>query len=272
MLCPRFKSSSLLIFGLISQYAFSQDTDITRHQVYGHRDGMAMYYDVEKPIESNGLGIVLVVSGGFVSGEDVLTTNKPFWSVLLENGFTLFQIYHPAHPKYRIPDAFEALKTGIAHIQENSHKFGVNSERLGIFGTSTGGHLALLLAMSVEPDMRSVDDFKAVVAMMPIVDIRDTLPDEELFGARFLDFDPQLIPMVSPVDYVSSDDPPTLLIHGTRDRAVNYQKNSLRMRSLLDAARVENRLLPVDADHEIFPQPLLGEAHQAILEWFNQHL
>lgn len=265
-----FSLCMVLIF--YAEFTFSQDSLITRHQVYGHRDGMAMYYDVVEPADSNGLGIVLIVSGGWVSDENVLTTNKPFWNVFLENGYTLFQIYHPAHPKYRIPDAFEALKIGIHHIQENSHKFGVDNQRLGIFGTSTGGHLALLLAMSVEPEMRTANDFSAVVAMMPIVDVRDTAPDAELFGARYLDFDLKLIPQVSPVDYVSADDPPTLLIHGTRDRVVNYEKNSVRMQALLDNVGVENRLLAVDADHEIFPQPLLDETHAVMLEWFDQHL
>lgn len=233
---------------------------------------MAMYYDVEVPANSNGLGIVLVVSGGYVSGEDNLTISKPFWNVLLRSGYTLFQIYHPAHPTYRIPDAFNALKLGFQHIKENSESFGVDSKRLGIFGVSTGGHLALLLSMSVEPADRTERDFKAVVAMMAPVDVRDISPDAELFGARFLDFDPALIPVVSPVDYVSGDDPPTLLINGTQDQTINFEQNGVRMHSLLDKAGVESRLLAVDADHEIYPEPLLSETHVAILDWYEKHL
>lgn len=251
---------------------YSAETELLRHQVYGHRDGMAMFYDVEIPPDPNGLGIVLVVSGGWVSGEDNLNLSKPFWDVLLDEGYTLFEIYHPAIPSYRIPDAFNALQAGVRHIQENGAKFGVDTDRLGVIGISSGGHLALLLGMSVNPEERSSSDFNAVVALMPIVDIRDLDPDAELFGARYLDIDQELIPEVSPVDHVTADDPPTLLIHGTRDRAVNYEKNSLRLQSLLEANGVENALLPVDADHEVFPEPYLGQAHTAILDWFSEHL
>lgn len=272
MAATGFRTSFLVFLLSVTSNLFGVETEITRHQVYGHRDGMALYYDVETPAEANGLGIVLVVSGGFVSGEDNLTISKPFWNVLLENGYTLFQIYHPAMPVYRIPDAFDALKVGVQHIKANSESFGVNNERLGIIGISSGGHLALLLGMSVEAAARSATDFNAIVALMPIVDVNDTALEEELFGARFLDFDPALIPVVSPVNYVSPDDPPTLLIHGTRDQAVNYEKNSVRMQALLNEAGVENKLLSVDAGHEVFPEPLLGETHSAILEWFERHL
>lgn len=264
--------AALIVFLTIGNNLQAQDNEVLAHQIYGHRDGMAMFYDVEIPVEPNGLGIVLVVSGGFVSGPDNLNITKPFWEVLLKNGYTLFQIYHPAMPKYRIPDAFDALKLGVQHIQDNSANFGVDNERLGIIGVSTGGHLALLLSMAVVPSERAPDDFKAVVALMPLVDIRDTSPEEELFGARFLDFDSELVPTVSPVDYVSPDDPPTLLIHGTKDQAVDFEKNSLRMQSLLSEAGVQNRLISVDAGHEVFSEPLLGTTHSAILEWFGQHL
>lgn len=267
-----FRSTLFLLLISAANNLIAAETEITRHQVYGHRDGMAMYYDVEVPAEANGLGIVLVVSGGFVSGEDNLTIIKPFWNVLLENGYTLFQVYHPAMPVYRIPDAFDALQAGVQHIQANSENFGVDNERLGIIGVSSGGHLALLLAMSVEAATRSATDFKAAVALMPIVDVNDTSMEAELFGARFLDFDPVLIPGLSPVNHVSPDDPPTLLIHGTTDQAVDYEKNSVRMQALLDEEGVENRLLAVDTGHEVFEQPLLGETHAAILGWFAAHL
>lgn len=269
----RIGSLMLILATLCSTESVSaQETSVTRHQVYGHKDGMAMYYDVEIPTKPNGLGIIFIVSGGFASGEDNLNITKPFWNVLLANGYTLFEIYHPAYPAYRIPDIFNALKIGVQHIQDNSKTFRVDNTRLGIFGISSGGHLALLLSMSVESGERSERDIKAVVAMMAPVDIRDLSPEQEFFGARYLDFDPALIPAVSPVDYVSADDPPTLLINGTRDRVINFAQNGERMQSLLEEAGVENKLLPVDADHEIYPEPILSYAHSAIISWFANHL
>ncbi len=269
----KFAIGLLTVIGLLrSAWAWSQETAITAHQVYGYKDGMAMYYDVEAPLEPNGKGIILIVSGGFVSGEDNLNIIRPFWKVLLEEGYTLFQLYHPAHPTYRIPTAFEALQSGIEHIKINSLKFGVDRNRLGLFGVSSGGFWSLLLGMSVDPEQRQYSDISAVVAMMPLIDINDPAFDTSLFGARFLDFDPALYDEVSPVNYVSADDPPVLLIHGTRDEAVDFQRNSLRMKGLLDEIGVENSLLEIDAGHEVFPEPHLSETHEAIIDWYRKHL
>lgn len=262
----------LLIYMLSVTVSLAQESEIVRHQIYGYRDGMAMYYDVEIPENPNGLGVVFIVSGGFVSGEANLNISRPFWSMLIDEGYTLFEIYHPAMPAYRIPDAFSALQQGIQHIQENSFRFGVDNERLGIFGISSGGHLALLLGMSIDPEKRSALDFNAIVAIMPIVDVRNIDSDESLFGARHMDFDPVLIPAVSPVDHVTKDDPPTLLIHGTRDQAVDFEQNSLRMAALLERHGVANRLLAVDAGHEVFPESYLERARSTVLEWLEEHL
>ena len=251
---------------------YSQTTKVTEHQIYGYKDGMAMYYDVEQPEFQNGLGIVFIVSGGFLSGEDNLKVAAPFWNFLVENGYTLFQLYHPAHPTYRLPDMFESLKLGVEHIQENSNNFGVDNERLGIFGVSSGGHLALLLGLSPDPSKRESTDFKAIVSIMGLVDASDPVFDNELFGARPSDYDPALYPVVSPVSYVTPDDPPTLLVHGINDQAVDFEKNSVRMQSLLEDNRVVNSLFSVDAGHEVFKEPYLSQTHSKILEWFSEHL
>lgn len=250
----------------------AQTTTVSPHHIYGHRDGMAMYYDVETPGSPNGLGIVFMVSGGWVSGADNLNISRPFWTVLLEEGYTLFEVYHPAMPRYRIPDAVDAVRLAVADIKQKSESFGVDSNRLGVFGISAGGHLALQAAFEVDPAERAEGDFKAVVAIMPITDVANIPPETELFGARQLDFDAGLIPQISPINFVTPDDPPTLLVHGTLDRAVDPQQNSVRLQARLDETGVENGLLMVEAGHEIFPEPLMEEVHAAMLAWFEENL
>ena len=250
----------------------AQASEIDRHNVYGHKDGMAMYYDVEVPSSPNGLGVVFIVSGGFLSGADNLNIARPFWEVLLEHGYTLFQIYHPGMPTYRVPDAVEALRTGIQHIKDNSESFGVDPERLGVLGISSGGHLALQLSMEIEPGKRRDNDFKAVIAIMPITDLGNIPPEAELFGARLLDFDPELIPVLSPVNHVTPDDPPILIVHGTKDQAVNFEANSVKLDAMLKEAGVESKLLALDARHEVFYEQLMSETHTAMLDWLQKHL
>ncbi len=260
-----------LVLSCVGQVS-AQASEIDRHNVYGHKDGMAMYYDVEVPSSPNGLGVVFVVSGGFLSGADNLNIARPFWEVLLEHGYTLFQIYHPGMPTFRIPDAVEALRIGIQHIKDNSESFGVDPERLGILGISSGGHLALQLSMEIEPVKRTDSDFKAAIAIMPITDLGTIPPEAELFGARLLDFDPEVIPVLSPVNHVTPDDPPILIVHGTRDQAVNFEANSVKLAAMLKEAGVESKLLALDAGHEVFSDQLMSETHAAMLDWLQKHL
>ncbi|MCA9017367.1 MAG: prolyl oligopeptidase family serine peptidase, partial [Planctomycetaceae bacterium] len=160
----------------------------------------------------------------------------------------------------------------IEHIRLHADSLGIDPTRLGALGISSGGYLALQAALSIDPVERSENDLKAVVAIMPITDLRTIPPDETLFGVRHMDFDPALIPGLSPINFVTPDDPPTLLIHGSRDAVVNLQSNSQALERLLNQSVVNSRLLIVDAGHEIFPEPVMQLSHEAMLEWFEAHL
>ena len=60
----------LVLAGLLSTrcWAADEEIEITPDVVYGHKDGMALTYDVFRPKESaNGLGVLFMVSGGWHS-------------------------------------------------------------------------------------------------------------------------------------------------------------------------------------------------------------
>ena len=261
----------ILSLTLVSQ-SFAQDARLVKNVVYGHLDGMAMVYDVEIPPEPNGQGIVYVVSGGSLSGADNLNVSRPFWEFLLEEGYTLFELYHPGMPTYKIPDAYAGAKQGLTHIVRNAGDYGIDGNNLGILGVSSGGHLALLLSLDDENNSPGSIGIRAVVAIMAPADISGDEFDQILFGASPMDFDPALIPSHSPINLVTPDDPPTLLIHGVNDAAVSYERHSVRMNERLVNSGVATELLPIEAGHEVFPGTELGKARAAILDWYALHL
>jgi len=263
-----------LLFGLIHT-AFAQQKELISDIVYGHRDGMAMVYDVAVPVQANGVGIILVVSGGWLSAPDNLNISRPFWEVFLDKGYTVFQLYHPGMPTYQIPDAYDGVQQGVRHILEHADNYGIREEKLGIFGISSGGHLALLAAYDAEVASRVESTeflIGAVVAIMPPTDLRGEEFDKVLFGASPMDFDSELIPSLSPIDLVSRHSSPTLLIHGLNDAAVNYERNSVRLFQKLEDNNVSSKLVSVDAGHEVFPGPIMETAHSEFLSWFATYL
>jgi acetyl esterase/lipase len=251
----------------------AQTVDVHRDVVYGHSDGMAMVYDVTVPREdANGAGVVFVISGGFLSSVQQQEMIAPVAQPLLDAGFTVFNLRHPSTPRYMAPEIYEAVQVGMAHVLANSTRFGVDPSRIGTLGMSTGGLLSLLLALDHPATSASARGERpaAAVAYMPIADIRPHVGNVRTTPS--LDFSPALAPSLSPVDFVSRDDPPVLMIHGNRDTIVGMEENSGRLRRLLSAQDVASDLLVIDGGHELFAGLEKERADRAAVEWFRTHL
>ena len=97
--------------------------------------------DVRKPAKQNGSGVIFIVSGGFKSGID-LVDSGPFVPVVakpfLDRGYTLFAVCHGAQPKFIVSEIVPDIHRGALHsVHANDH--GVDPDRLGIMGGSSGG-------------------------------------------------------------------------------------------------------------------------------------
>jgi acetyl esterase/lipase len=238
--------------------------------VYGHKAGMALTYDVIQPVDSiSGAGIIHIVSGGwnsrYMPPDSVEINYKP----LLDAGFTIFVLRHGSSPQFKVPDAVKDIILGAWKIHQNSEQFGVDSTRLGIFGGSSGGQLALMAGLS-----GTKHPVGAIVAFFAPADLRHT-PDfmKAMFPA--LDFDTTLAASVSPVLLASPGDPPTLLIHGDDDFLVQLRQ-SQNMYAALQENQVISKLIvykgmghgnsygPKGKYHE--------EAINEMISWFEQYL
>ena len=82
------------------------DLRVTPDVVYGHKDGMALTFDVLRPENPNGAAVLYMVSGGWVSrwSEPEQLASRTF-SGLLEEGFTVLPIRHGSSPLYKVPEA-----------------------------------------------------------------------------------------------------------------------------------------------------------------------
>ena len=64
--------------------------------VYGQRHGQPLVIDVARPARPNGLGVALMVSGGWKSGTNAF---QPFMAApLLRRGYTVFAVTHLSQP------------------------------------------------------------------------------------------------------------------------------------------------------------------------------
>jgi hypothetical protein len=63
----RHISSLVLGLSLLLSLPSRADVEIVADVVYGHKDGMALFYDVLKPENANGAGVAYMISGGWFS-------------------------------------------------------------------------------------------------------------------------------------------------------------------------------------------------------------
>ncbi|MDE0730729.1 MAG: alpha/beta hydrolase, partial [Longimicrobiales bacterium] len=204
------------------------DVQVTPDVVYGHKDGMALTFDVFRPSNAHGGAVLYMVSGGWVS-----RWSPPEWLItrsfggLLEKGLTVMAVRHGSAPRYKVPEAEADVRRALRYIRLHSEELGVDEDRLGVFGGSAGGHLSLMLGLASDDGVMDSNDeilrtparVAAVVAYYPPVDLRAIVGPSERFPA--LDFSEEQAASISPILFASPDDPPTLLIHGDADMLVN---------------------------------------------------
>ena len=155
--------------------------------------------------------------------------------------------------KYRLPNTPHLQNRQIVPLQDaqramrliraNAARWGIAPDKIGIFGTSAGGHLAALLGTCRE-DVSSIHDSldalsyrpNFLILVSPVIDLgryAHVGSRENLLGPNPTN---DLINQFSPQLHVSSWTPPTFLVHAFNDPAVPVRNSLLFYQALLDSA------------------------------------
>jgi len=261
---------------------------VTPDVIYGHKDGMALTYDVFTPPNPNRAGVIYMVSGGWFSVWKKPEERLSYFRPLLDAGFTVFAVHHGSAPRFKVPDAVSDVRAAVRHIQAKSGRYKVDTSRLGVWGGSAGGHLSLMLGLNPEGqpdtngygprkikphyDIKPNDDahLAAVVAYYPPVDIRNRVGPNKRYPA--LDFPSIVAKQISPILHPSENDPPTLLIHGTADSVVPLKDSELLKAELLKVGVTHELLIITGGDHGFTNLAHRKVATDAMVNWFKRFL
>jgi dipeptidyl aminopeptidase/acylaminoacyl peptidase len=178
----------------------------------------------------------------------------------------------------------EDVKCSIRSLRAHAREYNLDSERIGAFGVSAGGHLVSLLGTSDPGDGWDVGEYldqssrvKAVVAMAPVTDLARYFPTADIEALKRIGFGEDNVAQASPITHVTSDDPPFLLIHGDRDELVPYEQSQL-MYDRLRQMNVPAQLVIVKNARHSFTAPegtttpSLIEINQIILDFLAKYL
>ncbi|GAH79566.1 unnamed protein product, partial [marine sediment metagenome] len=179
--------------------------------------------------------MVLVHGGGWGGGDKVFTLGWA-WD-LAKDGYTSIAVNYRRSGEAPFPAAISDVKCAVRWLYAHAEELNVDTSRMTAMGHSAGGHLVALLGTANKsarlegdgPHQDQPSNVKAVVAIAAVATFDDWLQDpqknihgaiERFLGVAALADRPDLVQQASPLTYVSKDDPPFLLIHGTDDKLI----------------------------------------------------
>lgn len=192
---------------------------------------------------------------------------------LIENNYALASIDYRHSTEAIFPAQIRDCISAIEYLYQHAKQYHIDRNRIAVIGFSAGGHLASLLGLSNNNQvkgfyptssgthfkLKAVVDFYGPSDLIMLSGNPDTAINNVrssvsiLLGALPLER-PDLAKRASPVTYIDKNDPPFLIIQGEKDESVPNTQSKL-LSAWLTLAGVKNKLIIVpNAPHygEIF--------------------
>jgi acetyl esterase/lipase len=157
------------------------------------------------------------------------------------------------------PAQIHDCKAAIRYVRANAAKLGIDPNKIGVWGSSAGGHLVSLLGTSgdvkeVEGSLGTTGVSSRVACVVdycgpsdfPNFELTDGArgPINKLLGGLPKDT-PEIAKQASPITYITKDDPPFLVVHGTNDATVPFDQG-LRFSEALKKGGVDAALIRIE--------------------------
>lgn len=180
------------------------------------------------------------------------------------------------------PAQIHDCKAAIRWVRANAERLGIDPERIGVWGSSAGGHLVSMLGTSggvpeVEGDLGTTGVSSRVACVVDYCGPSDFPAFELTSGARgpinkllggLPAEKPDVAKHASPVTYVTKDDPPFLVVHGTDDATVPFDQG-VRFHDALKKAGVDATLIRIEGGGHGIGGP---EIERRVRAFLDKHL
>lgn len=263
---------------------------LVRNQDYGGKGNPRQMLDLYLPVQPENRPLVVWIHGG--GWRQGSKENLPVtW--LLAEGYALASINYRLTDETTFPGQAHDCKGAIRWLRANAGRFGYNASKIGIAGSSAGGHLVALLGGSAgvkelegevggnlehSSRVQAVIDFYGPTDFLSMVDQPSRIdrsgpdcPEGLLIGGTVKD-NPDKARAASPSTYVTKDDPPYLIYQGDKDPLVPWQQ-STSFHALLKKAGVDAELVMIEGGGHGGPRFVRDQKARARqLAFFDRHL
>ncbi len=256
--------------------ARSEALDVRRDLSYGPEPGQQLDAYLPDSAETDRPAVLLVHGGGWTRGDksEYGLAARRFAS---ERGWPAFAVNYRLDAAKRWPAQVRDVQAVTRWVIDHADQLGVDPERVGIVGGSSGGHLAAMMATlgtadleegfdDDEPEVRAVVTWSAPLDLRDLQALGDRTPedcagDEECLGLLIpnavedfvgcpLESCPQEYEQASPVARASSGTVPMMLVN-SEDEVIDVAQARAMAKSLASAG-VEHELVVISGgDHSL---------------------
>jgi len=219
--------------------------------------------------------------GGWSSGtkEETVLVLLPY----LEMGWAVVNVEYRLANVSHAPAAVEDCLCALRWVIQKANNYGFDINRLVVSGHSAGGHLALTTGMltgsSLDSQCPGNEELKvaAIVNWYGITDVEDLLKGENIksYAVKWLGSSTDLMEIaerVSPINYLRSDLPPIITIHGDADPVVPYSQ-AVQLHQGLERLKVPNKLITIpNGGHGHFTRDEILNIYKTIHQFLDTHI
>jgi acetyl esterase/lipase len=157
-----------------------------------------------------------------------------------ERGYVAVTVGYRFTQEAPFPAAVNDAKCAVRWLRANAQQYGVDADKIAVLGGSAGGHLSMMVGYSADmPELEGdgghggvSSRVQAVVNLYGPTDMTVEFAQDkpvviEFLGGKQFSEAPELWAQASPMTYVTKDDPPTLILHGTTDDVVPVNQADL---------------------------------------------
>ncbi|MBN2180450.1 MAG: alpha/beta hydrolase [Sedimentisphaerales bacterium] len=227
--------------------------------------------------------IVWIHGGAWLGGSKDMCPATSF----LKEGYVVASANYRLSQHAIFPAQIEDCKAAVRFLRANADKYNIDPNRIGVWGSSAGGHLVALLGttgdvndfdkgpnLNVSSKVQAVCDFFGPTDFTKMRDFESTMdhdapdaPEAKLIGGPVQE-NKEACKKANPITYISKDDPPFLICHGDKDNLVPINQSEL-LEAALKKAGVDVTFHTVKGGGHGFRDP---EVDKMVLEFFNKHL
>lgn len=233
--------------------------------------------------------VIWIHGGGWQKGSKLLIDKQ---AQLLNKGFALASVNYRLSQHAIFPAQLHDSKAAVRFLRKHANKYGLDADNFGVWGSSAGGHLVSLLGTTGDvPEMEGSVGITGISSRVQAVNvwfgpsdmfkmfehIKQNEPKRTDFSKQPLtklfagmpSTKSSLIKQASPLEYVSSDDPAFLIMHGDKDPIVPIEQSELLHKKLTEV-NVENDFYIIKgAKHAFFKE---AKENKLVHEFFTKQL